>query len=159
MRLSPGCHGSRLMLHTMACSETPDAGRGSLSLMIVILFVALAALAGIVVDGGAKLTGDENAVAVAQEAARAGATSVDASSAYSAGSFVVDQQVALDAARSYLAAAGYDQYTVSADGTRGIEVRVTVTEPTRFLSLIGVDSFTCTGTAMATLVTGGTGGT
>ncbi len=136
-----------------------DPERGGLSLMIVILFVALAALAGIVVDGGAKLEADQNAVALAQEAARAGATTVDESSAYSSGTFVVDQRQATDAARSYLIAAGYDQYRVTAIGTRAIQVSVTITEPTRFLSMIGVDSFTCTGTATASLVAGVTGAT
>jgi hypothetical protein len=127
--------------------------------MIVVMFVVLAALAGIVVDGGAKLTADENAVALAQEAARAGATTVNVSSAYASGSFVVDQGQALGAARRYLVGAGYDQFTVSADGARAIRVSVTITEPTKFLSLIGIDSFTSTGTATASLVTGVTGGT
>jgi hypothetical protein len=136
-----------------------DHERGGLSLMIVILFAALIALAGIVVDGSAKLEADQNAVALAQEAARAGAATVDQSTAYSAGSFIVDQQQALDAARSYLISAGYGHYTVAADGTRAIQVSVTITEPTRFLSLIGVDSFTCTGRATASLVTGVTRGT
>jgi hypothetical protein len=136
-----------------------DRERGGLSLMIVILFVALAALAGIVVDGSAKLEADQNAVALAQDAARAGATIVDESSAYASGSFVVDQQQALDAARSYLISAGYSHYTVAADGDRAIRVSVTITEPTRLLSLIGVDSFSCTGTATASLVTGVTRGT
>jgi hypothetical protein len=131
--------------------------RGGLSLMLVVLFAALAALAGIVVDGGAKLNAHENAVAVAQEAARAGAMTVDKSAAYSSGSLVVSQQQALAAARSYLMRAGYDQYAVAPDGTRAISVSVTVTEPTRFLSLIGVDSFTCTGTATASLMIGVTG--
>jgi len=126
--------------------------------MVVVLFAALAALAGMVVDGGAKLTAHENAVAVAQEAARAGAMTVDKSAAYSSGSFVVSRQQALAAARSYLIRAGYDRYSVAPDGTRAISVSVTVTEPTKFLSLIGVDSFTCTGTATASLVTGVTGG-
>jgi hypothetical protein len=134
-----------------------DAERGGLSLMIVVLFAALAALAGIVVDGGAKLTGDENAAAVAQEAARAGATTVDATHAYATGTFIVDQQQAVFAARGYLAEAGYRQYTVSADGAEAIRVTVRITAPTRFLSLIGIDSFTCTGTAIASLVTGVTG--
>src|SRR5271169_5223213 len=58
-----------------------DPERGALSLMLVVMFVVLAALAGIVVDGGAKLTADENAVALAQEAGRAGATTVNVSSA------------------------------------------------------------------------------
>jgi hypothetical protein len=141
--LTPGGHG--------------DSERGGLSLMLVILFVAFAALAGIVVDGGAKLTADENAVALAQEAARAGATTVDRSAAYSSGSFVVSQQQALAAARSYLNRAGYDRYSVAAGGSRTIRVSVTITEPTRFLTLIGVDSFTCTGIATASLVTGVTG--
>lgn len=136
-----------------------DAERGGLSLMIVAMFVVLAALAGIVVDGGAKLTADENAVALAQEAARAGATTVNVSSAYASGSFVVDQSQALAAARNYLVSAGYDRFTVAAVGARAIRVSVTITEPTRFLSLIGIDSFTSTGTATASLITGVTGGT
>jgi Flp pilus assembly protein TadG len=140
-----------------AAKKTRGADRGSLSLMIVVLFVALAALAGIVVDGGAKLTGDENAAAIAEEAARAGATSVDASRAYATGSFAVDQQQAVTVARDYLSAAGYRQYTVAVDGPEAMRVTVRVTEPTRFLSLIGIDSFTCTGTATASLVTGVTG--
>lgn len=159
MHLSPRCHTACCTLRSVLprLPALPDGERGSLSLMLVVLFVALAALAGIVVDGGAKLTADEDAVAVAQEAARAGATTVDESAAYSAGSFVVSQQQALAAARSYLIGAGYDRYSVAPDGARTIRVSVTVTEPTRFLALIGVDSFTCTGTATATLVTGVTG--
>jgi hypothetical protein len=136
-----------------------DGERGALSLMVVILFVALAALAGIVVDGGAKLTADENADALAQEAARAGATTVDVSDAYSRGSFVVNAQQALAAARSYLVEAGCNHYTVSAVGDRTIKVTVTITQPTWFLSLIGVRSFTSTGTATASLLTSVTGGT
>ena len=127
--------------------------------MVVVLFAALAALAGLVVDGGAKLDADENAVALAQEAARAGATTVSVSRAYASGAFVVDQPEALAAARSYLTDAGYDRFSLSAAGVRAIRVSVTITEPTTFLSLIGVDSFTSTGTATATLITGVTGGT
>jgi len=134
-----------------------DTERGSLSLLIAVLFAALAALAGIVVDGGAKLSGDQNAAAVAQEAARAGATSVDTSRAYATGTFSVDQQQAVTAARGYLSAAGYREYTVGTEGADAIHVTVRITEPTRFLSLIGIDSFTCTGAAVASLVTGVTG--
>ncbi len=168
MRLSLRCHTRRSTISDMAdndggsqrrTSHDRDPERGGLSLMLVVLFVVLAALAGIVVDGGAKLTADEDAVAVAQEAARAGASIVNVSRAYASGSFVVDQGQALGAARQYLVGAGYDHFTVSADGARAIRVSVTVTEPTKFLSLIGLDSFTSTGTATASLVTGVTGGT
>jgi hypothetical protein len=162
MHLSPGCHIRRSTISGMpdrrVRDQERDPERGGLSLMIVVMFVVLASLAGIVVDGGAKLTADENAVALAQEAARAGATTVNVSSAYASGSFVVDQGQALAAARSYLVGAGYDRFTVTAAGTRAIRVSVTITEPTKFLSLIGIDSFTSTGTATASLVTGVTGG-
>jgi Putative Tad-like Flp pilus-assembly len=164
MHLSLGCHTRGRTLRSVLLRRDQDREpgqdreRGGLSLMLVILFVALAALAGIVVDGGAKLAADENAVALAQEAARAGATTVDQSTAYSSGSFVVGEQQAIAAARGYLAGAGYGHYTVVPVGTRAIRVSVTITEPTRFLSLIGVDSFSCTGTATAALVTGVTGG-
>jgi hypothetical protein len=162
MRLSLRCHTRRSTIIGMADKHRGwydrDLERGGLSLMLVVLFVVLAALAGIVVDGGAKLTADENAVAVAQEAARAGATTVNVSSAYASGSFLVDQGQALEAARLYLVGAGYDHFTVSAEA-RAIRVSVTITQPTKFLSLIGIDSFTSTGTATASLVTGVTGGT
>jgi hypothetical protein len=137
-----------------------DGERGALSLMIVILFLALVILAGFVADGGAKLAGEEYASSLAQEAARAGATSIDSSRAYSAGSFVVDRGQALQAVADYLASASQDRYsyTASASAT-AVEVTVTIREPTRFLSMIGLSSFSCTGTATASLVTGVTGGT
>jgi hypothetical protein len=158
MRLALGCHTRRSTISGMP-DLNHDGERGALSLMIVVLFVVLAALAGIVVDGGAKLAADETAVALAQEAARAGATTVDVSRVYASGAFVVDPSEALAAAHSYLVSAGCDQFTVVAVGARAIRVSVTITEPTRFLSLIGVDSFTSTGSATASLLTGVTGGT
>ena len=136
-----------------------DPERGALSLMIVALAVGLVAVAGIVVDGGAKLTAVENAAAVAQEAARAGATTVNVSDAYSAGVYVVDQQRAMQAARAYLVKAGLHHFSVAAAGSRAIRVTVTITKPTKFLALIGIGTFTCTGVATATLVTGVAGGT
>jgi Flp pilus assembly protein TadG len=132
----------------------PD--RGSITLMLAALGVALIALAGIVIDGGAKLRAAENADAVAQEAARAGAGMVNQSTAYATGTFVVDQAQAITAARAYLAAGRY-QGTVTAKGRDAIQVTVTVTKPTSVLSVIGIDSMTSTGSATASLVTGVTG--
>ena len=74
--------------------------RGSFSLMLVIMAVALLALAGLVVDGGAKLDEAENASAVAQEAARAGAGMVNQGKAYSTGAFAVDPSRAVAAAQA-----------------------------------------------------------
>jgi Flp pilus assembly protein TadG len=157
MLVSLRCHTGRSTVSGMS-DHFGDSERGGLSLMIVVLFVALMALVGLVVDGGAKLAADENVVALAQEAARAGATTVDVSRAYASGSFVVDRAHALEAARQYLVRAGYSQFSLAPEGERAIRVSVTITRPTKFLSLIGIDSFTCTGTATATLVTGVTVG-
>lgn len=130
--------------------------RGSLTLLLAALMVALLALAGLVIDGGRKLNQSAGAYAVAQEAARAGAGIVDRSAAYRSGTFRVDQGAALAAARSYLASGGY-RGSVSVDGTDRIKVRVTVTTHTLVLSLIGIDTMTSTGSAVATLVSGVTG--
>lgn len=134
--------------------------RGSVTLMLMVLFLALIALAGIVIDGGAKLDQAENANAIAQEAARAGAGHVDRANAYANGSFTVDQAQAIAAAQQYLASAGYRcpvQCRVWAPTPGTIRVTVTVTSPTRVLSIIGIDSMTSPGSATASLVTGVTG--
>jgi Flp pilus assembly protein TadG len=147
-----------------ASAACRDAERGSITLMLAALSVALIALAGIVIDGGAKLRAAENADAIAQEAARAGAGIVNQSTAYSTGTFVVDQSQAITAARAYLAAAAHGgmanasvRGAVAAQGRDSIRVTVTVTEPTRVLSIIGIDSMSSTGAATASLVTGVTG--
>ena len=135
-----------------------DGERGSITLMLAALSVALIALAGIVIDGGVKLRAAENADAIAQEAARAGAGIVNQSTAYSTGTFVVDQSQAITAARAYLAAAAHGgmaggsvQGAVAAQGRDSIRVTVTVTEPTSVLSIIGIDSMSSTGAATASL--------
>lgn len=125
---------------------------GSLTLMLAVLMVALLALAGLVIDGGRKLDATQKAYAIAQEAARAGAGQVNTSAAYRSGNIRVDRQQALAAARSYLASAGY-RGSVSASGNR-IRVTVRVSERTAVLSLIGIKTFTTSGSAVASLVTG-----
>jgi Flp pilus assembly protein TadG len=136
--------------------------RGSITLMLLALFVALIALAGIVIDGGAKLDQAENANAIAQEAARAGAGMVNQATAYASGTFTVDPGQAVAAARQYLASNGYDPAggyvaTVTPVGNDSIRVTVTVTGHTKVLSIIGINRMTSTGTATASLVTGVTG--
>lgn len=134
-----------------------DADRGSLTLMLAVMFVALLALAGVVIDGGAKLTAAENAAAVAQEAARAGAGMVNEATAHENGSFVVDEDQAIAAANDYLSSAGYAGSAAQGPGTDEIQVTVKVSEPTKVLSIIGIDTITATGQATANLVSGVTG--
>src|SRR6266568_631853 len=140
----------------MCYASRADGERGSLTLMLAVMMVALLSLAGLVIDGGRKLNQSASAYAIAQEAARAGAGMVDRSAAYRSGTFQVDQAQALAAARAYLAGAGYAG-TVTADGTQRILVTVTVTRHTLVLSLIGIDTMTSSGSAVASLVSGVTG--
>jgi hypothetical protein len=136
----------------------PGGGQdaGSLTLLLAFSMVSLLTLAGLVIDGGRKLNQAANACTIAQEAARAGAGMVDRSAAYRSGTFAVDDAQALAAARAYLSSAGYTG-SVSSDGTQKIRVTVTVTGHTLVLSLIGIDTMTSTGSAVASLVTGVTG--
>jgi Flp pilus assembly protein TadG len=136
----------------------PDRERGSLILMLAVMFVGLIALAGLVIDGGAQLTAAENAAAIAQEAARAGAGQVNTATAHENGSFVISEDQAIAAADAYLSGAGYHGVVQPGPGgTDEIEVTVMVTEPTRVLSIIGIDTLHATGRATANLVSGVTG--
>jgi hypothetical protein len=137
---------------------TAEAGdRGSLTLLLAVLFVALLALAGLVVDGGAKLDANQKAIAVAQEAARAGAGMVNTPAVYAGRPITVSPGQALLAARRYLVGAGYPGSQVRLVGTNAIQVTVTIHQPTVMLSLIGLNAFTVRGTATASLVSGVTG--
>lgn len=136
--------------------QRPGRDRGSLTLMLAVLMVALLALVGLVIDGGRKLDQAGRAVAVAQAAARAGAGMADRSIAYRGGAIVVSQARAIAAARAYLAASGCSG-TVRADGVSRIRVTVTLTARTVVLSLVGIDTMTSTATAVAILVGGVTG--
>jgi hypothetical protein len=137
--------------------EPDQADRGSLTLMLVVMFGVLIALAGIVIDGGGKLAAAENATSVAQEAARAGAGIVDKGTAYASGQFVVNEAQAEAAAHQYLAAAGYAGSVGPGPEPNTIEVTVQLTEPTKVLSIIGIKNYTVNGQATATLVSGVTG--
>ncbi|HEX9032403.1 MAG TPA: hypothetical protein VF834_11200 [Streptosporangiaceae bacterium] len=139
-----------------SCRLHAESDRGSLTLLLAVLMVSLLALSGLVIDGGRRLNESATAFAIAQEAARAGAGMVDRSAAYNSGTFQVDSGQAISAARSYLASTGY-RGSVSLDGRDRIRVSVTVSERTLVLSLIGIDTITARGTAVASLVSGVTG--
>jgi hypothetical protein len=147
----------RMLAGRLPERSSGETERGSLTLMLAVLFISLLGLVGLVIDGGAKVTLAENATSVAQEAARAGAGMVNTATAYANGSFVVDETQAVNAADQYLANAGYQGSAEPGATANSIQVTVTVTQPTKVLSLIGIDTMSATGHATATLVTGVTG--
>jgi hypothetical protein len=124
----------------------PERG-ASISVLTAGLLLSAALFLGLVMDGGAKASALNRADATAQEAARAG---TQAASTTGTGA-TVNVADAVAASQSYLVAAGV-QGTASAVGTDGIHVTVTITEPTKVLAMIGIDTFTASGSADARIL-------
>ena len=138
--------------------EGDDAERGSITLFLVISVAGLLVLVGLIADGGAKLRAGQRADQVAAEAARAAGQALDQAAVVAGRPAQVDRRAAVTAATAYLDATGTTGVvTPTAEGT-AIDVTVTITTPTVFLSLIGISDLTATGHARAGLVHAVTGG-
>lgn len=118
-------------------------GGGGAALIMVALIPALLIAFGLVVDGGAKSGALDRANRIAMEAARAGAQAVSGPGAISAAA-------ARAAADNYLSAEGLTG-SVSLSGTR-VQVSVTWDQPTKVLSIIGIDDMTVHGEGFADVV-------
>jgi hypothetical protein len=142
---------------TRRASSGEPSERGAVSLFVAIAVVGLLALAGLVVDGGAKVRAVQRADRIAAEAARAAGQAVDLTVVMQGGGVRVDRRAALVAAESHLRASGVEGSARVVDGGRGIAVSTTISAPTVFLGLIGVPQFTVRGNADVTLVHSETG--
>jgi len=132
-------------------SRTADE-RGAVTLFLAVAIVGLFALAGLVVDGGAKVRAAQRADRVAAEAARAAGQAIDLTGVLSGSAVQVDAREAVRASQAYLAQSGLEgTATVSGAGTV-ISVSTRAEVPTVFLGLIGVPRIRVTGHAQASLV-------
>ena len=132
-----------------------DREEGSVSLFLVVLLLAVFAVFGLVVDGGARLDGQRRATDQAEQAARAAAQAVNPTSLRT-GATTLDPTAARTAAARYLAAAGNVTLTgvqVTGD-TVTVEASTTVTPAV--LSIVGLHALTVTGTGRAQLLRGNT---
>lgn len=129
-----------------------DRERGALSLMVAIVALAALILIGLAFDGGKKAQATQRAVAVADEAARAGGQAVTSEAVIGEGPAAVDVSAAVAAAQSYLNAAGVQGDISVTDGGRHLVVATTIEFQTVFLGLIGIDVMTVTGTGEADLL-------
>ena len=119
---------------------------GGIAFLMLGAAVALLMVLGLVLDGSAKAHALDRANQLAYEAARAGLQTVNPSASR------VDA-VAVDAAvKNYLAAHGVSGTAAIAD--QQVIVEVTITEPTKMLSMVGIDSMTVTGHGTANLIYG-----
>jgi len=129
--------------------------RGQATAMVAILAVALLALGGLIFDGGQILTARREANNLARQAARAGAQQLDIAQART-GTFTLDAAAADTAAREYLGGEGITPTAVRVTGDR-VEVTITLTQPTRLLSILGISEREVTATGSARAARGVTG--
>lgn len=121
--------------------------RGSVSLFVVVISLALFVALGLVVDGSTRLRAASHAATSAQEAARAGGQALSGS-AIQGQQGIVNPGAGAAAARSYLAQARVEG-TVTVTGDT---VTVTTNQPWKptFLGAFGVGGGTLHGTATTT---------
>jgi hypothetical protein len=110
------------------------------------------ALAGLAFDGGGRVHREEQADAVAREAARAACEQIDRN-AVLGGHFELDPRYTQPAAEAYASGAGM---TLTSFGSTGHVCRVSVrtTYRTELLGLIGIDTINVTGQGEAHFVYG-----
>ena len=129
------------------------ADSGAVTLFVAVAMVGLLALAGLVVDGGAKVRAAQHADRVAAEAARAAGQAVDLTALMSGQGVQVDRGAALAAARRYLHSTDVAGSAEVGDGGTTLRVTTRVSRPTVLLGLIGVTSLSASGQAEVRLTT------
>lgn len=120
---------------------------GSATAFTVVIVPALVLVAGLVLDLGLAMNTRVRALAVAEEAARAGAGALDPVQLRHGERPTLDPVRALAAARSYLAGVGDDGTVIAT--TSLVTVTVKVHQRAELLRLIGINSFSIAGTATA----------
>lgn len=119
----------------------------SVSVFVTVVFAAMIMTAGLVIDGGQKITAASRAEAAAAGAARAAANAgvTQTLAGESPGN------ASVRAARAFLA--GQPDVTGSASVSGGVvTVRTRASERTLFLSIVGISSVTATGFAVSNAV-------
>jgi Flp pilus assembly protein TadG len=124
--------------------------RGSASVLVLGLSLALLIAVGFAVDGTRKGLAYSQATAIAEEAARAGAQALLARSLADGTDATVEPMTAEAEAQRYLATAGATG-TARADDHQ-VVVDTVVTRTTIFLGSIGIAEFTVHGHGAAVLV-------
>lgn len=123
---------------------------GSISVWVLLTAGVLMLLIGLVVDSAGKYQADELAQQVAAGAARTAVNSIGGSTVLN-GSIGLNEREATAVAEDYLAAAGVIG-SVSING-QVVSVDVEIPYTTLFVSLIGINTLTGTGSASAQLIT------
>ncbi|HLN07208.1 MAG TPA: pilus assembly protein TadG-related protein [Acidimicrobiales bacterium] len=124
---------------------------GAVTPFVMLLCVALVALLALVVDGGRVLNARETALSEAEQAARAGAVQLSASSLHG-GLTAVQVASAIATAERYMAASGHPGSATVAGTVVVTTVRFLL--PTPLLALVGISALPVSASAAATAVVG-----
>ena len=128
--------------------NTARRERGSVSIWLVTTGFAMIVLVGLAVDLGGQVHAQQQARAVAGQAARAGGQQLQSGPAVRGDAARTDTTRAATAARTFLTAAGVGG-TVTVTGGTTVSVSTTDTYDTTFLGVIGISTLTVTGHAQA----------
>jgi Flp pilus assembly protein TadG len=128
---------------------------GQFLAMTAVFMTMFLALAGLVADGGHYFDAKQQAASEAEQAARAGAGSLDVGELH-AGTIAVDPTVAVAAAENYMSSAGQPGTAWVVGNT--VYAQISYRLPTQLLGLIGVGSLALSVTESATDVSGITTG-
>ena len=128
---------------------------GQFLAMTAVFMTMFLALTGLVADGGHYLDAKQQAASVAEQAARAGAGSLDVGELH-AGTIAVEPAVAVTAAENYMSSAGQPGTAWVAGNT--VYTQISYRLPTQLLGIIGVGSLALSVTESATDVSGITTG-
>lgn len=124
-----------------------DNERGSITPFVLIILTALFLMAGLILDGGLALATHTHAAGQAESAARAGAQAIDLTAYRTTGTLRLLPAQAATSTRRYLERVGATG-TVNATDTT-VTVRITATQPTQLLGLVGITTLTVHTTASA----------
>jgi len=128
---------------------------GQFLAMTVVFMTMFLALVGLVADGGRYFDAKQAAASEAEQAARAGAGSLDVGQLH-AGTVAIDPATATTAAESYMTGAGHPGSAWVVGNT--VYAQISYRQPTQLLGIIGVSSLQITVTESATDVAGVTTG-
>ena len=143
----------------------PSGENGAVAVLVLMLTPMLLALGGLVLDGGRAISARQQAANLAEQAARAGADTLDVSALRADGTNTLDQAAATAAACRYVTLTEPTWHCtatvtftsgVSGSGRAGEQLGVTVTGRTRtvLLGLVGINTIRVGGQASARAATG-----
>jgi Flp pilus assembly protein TadG len=144
--------GPRVRLRKRLRRRSDD---GQFLAMTAVFMTMFLALAGLVADGGHYLDAKQAAASEAEQAARAGAGSLNISELH-AGTIDVDPASAVTAAENYMTVAGQPGTAWVLGNT--VYAQISYRMPTQLLGIIGVGSLALSVTESATDVSGITTG-